>query len=389
MKEEEEENDNDFCACGSSKKEEKKEKDLSDIEEELIRPDTFEDFIGQERLKANFQNLVEGCKEDNKILDHILLSGPSGTGKTTMGKILAHELNVQMYYTTGSSINKIEELISILRLIKRGDILFIDEIHELGRRIRTFLYPVMEDFHFSATIKVAGQYVAYEADMPRFTIIGATTQKGKLEKPFEMRFKIKDRTDFYEEEDLITIIFRSAKIRNYSIFRDGALEITKRAKFTPRIANDILKRVGQYAKTIKEKEITTDIVTKVSTKLMGIDGLGLDSLDRAYLKYLANEMSGGPAGIDNLKTALEEEKNTLEIDVEPYLIKTGFIKRTTRGRVLTKKGFDYLGIDMKDILAKKLEVIGGLRYRKDISKEKRVSNIKDWVKKRREKEVKK
>lgn len=364
------------------------EKKKDDIEEELIRPNKFEDFIGQERLKANFRNLVFGCKEDNKVLDHVLLSGPSGTGKTTMGKIIAHELGAEIFYMTGSTIRKIEDMIAILGKVKRCDIIFIDEIHELSPKVRTFLYPVMEDFHFSYTGKVSGEYISFEANLERFTIIGATTQKGKLEKPFEMRFKIKDRTDFYPEEDLVTIIFRSAKIRSYSISKDGAKSIAKRAKLTPRIANNILKRVGDYAKTQKQKEITEDIVVEVCTKLIGIDGLGLDSLDRGYLNYLANEMSGGPAGIDNIKTALEEEKKTLEIDVEPYLIKIGFIKRTTRGRVLTKKGFDYLGIDMEDILAKKLEVIGGLRYRKDISKEKRVSNIKDWIKKRREKENK-
>lgn len=355
-------------------------KDQFDIEEELIRPDTFEDFIGQERLKANFQNLVFGCKEDNKVLDHVLLSGPSGTGKTTMGKIIAHELGVEIFYTTGSSIRKIEEIIGILVHVNRGDIVFIDEIHELTPKMRTFLYPVMDDFQYSFTMKEGGVWETFKIDMPRFTIIGATTQKGKLEKPFEMRFKIKDRTDFYPEEDLITIIFRSAKIRNYSISEDGAKSIAKRAKLTPRIANNILKRVGDYAKTQKQKEITEDIVTDVCTKLIGIDGLGLDSLDRDYLKYLANE---GPAGIDNIKTALEEEKKTLEIDVEPYLIKIGFIKRTTRGRILTPKGFDYLGIKIKDISEEKMEVIGGFRYRKE---EKKISNIKDWIKKRREKQ---
>ncbi len=388
----------------------KREKDLSDVEEDLIRPYTFEDFIGQDRLKANFQDLIAGCKEYNTVLDHILLSGPSGTGKTTVGKILAHELNVYMFYTTGPSISKIEELASILEKVKRGDIVFIDEIHELSTKIRTFLYPIMEDFHFTYNTKISGQIVTYEVDMPRFTLIGATTQKGKLEKPFEMRFKIKDRTEFYTEEDLISIIYRSAKIRNYTIFREGAIAIAKMAKFTPRKVNDILKRIGQYAKTKKENEITKEIVTYVSTKLLGIDEMGFDSLDVGYINYLANKMSGGPAGINDLKTALDEGKKTLEVDVEPYLIKIGFVKRTSRGRVLTKKCFDYLGINMKDIMAKKMEVIGGFRYRQEVDSEEESSlkewikkkgekegyrqdkenrNVKEWVKKRREKEAKK
>ncbi len=337
----------------------------SEIEIEELRPETFEEFIGQARLKEVLINYIDFHKKNNKIMDHILLTGPAGLGKSTIAKIIGHVNGAHVFDVTGPNLRKIEDVITIMGNIRRGDIMFIDEIHRINKNVEHFLYTIMTDFHFSATIKVAGDWRVLEASIPKFTVVGATTQPGLLTKPFLQRFGFRERIDYYSLEELIEIIYRSSRILGITIWREGAYEIAKRARFTPRIANRILKRVREYASKIQEGEIIGSTV-KEASKQLDIDELGLEKIDRDYLKYLADQ-KGGPCGIGNIASAIEEDIDTISQLHEPYMIRMGLIRKTAKGRILLEAGFKHLGLEMKEVVKdKKGDEVGG-RYRYDDS----------------------
>lgn len=351
--------------------------DIEEIEE--LRPIRFQDFVGQNRLKELLINYINFHQTKGKVMDHILLTGPAGLGKSTIARIVGEETGVQFFRSTGPSLRKIEDIITVMNFIKRGDILFIDEVHRLNKNVEHFLFTIMTEFHYSVTIKLCGEWGVLEKDLPKFTVVGATTQPGELDKPFLQRFGFKERLEYYTLEELIEIIFRSAKILGITIWREGALGIAERSRFTPRIANHILKRINEYAWSKGRKELNKEIIEQGS-KALGIDKLGLDNVDRAYENYLAN-MDGGPCGIKNIASAIEEDIDTIEELHEPYMIKIGHIKKTAKGRVLLRKGFEHLGKDIENIINKKGEEIGG-KYRYDDDE---VTNIpsKEELKKRK------
>jgi len=350
-----------------------------DQQQEQVRPSHFTEMIGQTRLKENFINLVTAAKISKRVFGHTLLEGLPGTGKTTLGKIVAKELGVNMFYVTGTSFQEESDIVPVLEKLKRGDILFVDEIHKLRPRLRVFLYQVMEDFHYSYTKYVKGEGdIFVDKDLPHFCLIGATTESGTLEQPLLDRFKNKDKTAPYTEREIFRIIKRSAGIWKMPIADDATTEIAKRSKFKPRIANNLLERVILYAVTQQAKEIDLKVAIE-GCRLMGVDKIGLNSTDLDYLQYLI-KMKGGPAGVDNIGKAIGEKKNTLEDHVEPYLIKIGFVIRTAKGRVLTENAYKYLNIKLDPIAQAKLATGMGNRY--TVEAPKGSSNIKDLLKKK-------
>ena len=316
---------------------------MNKIKDENIRPQNLDEFIGQEELKRNLKVFIKAAKERNQAIDHILLYGNPGLGKTTLARIIASELGVNLITSSGPVIERGADLAAILTNLSTNDILFIDEIHRLHPAVEEILYPAMEDFKLDLVIGQGPGARTVKIDLEPFTLIGATTRIGLLSSPLRDRFGVIFRLSFYSPEDLAKIIQRSARVFQIEITREGALEIGRRSRGTPRIANRLLRRVIDFAMVEEDEKITKEVARRALDRL-DIDPLGLDSMDRKILNILIKRFGGGPVGIKTIATACCEEIRTIEEIYEPYLIQLGFIKRTPRGRVATQRAYKHLKI---------------------------------------------
>lgn len=307
-----------------------------------LRPRDFANYIGQERLKQNLQLAIDAAKKRSEPLDHVLLHGPPGLGKTTMASVIAHEMGAQIRITSGPAIERAGDLASLLTNLSDGDILFIDEIHRLNRTVEEVLYSAMEDFKLDIMLGKGPSARSLRLDLPKFTIIGATTRTGSLAAPLRDRFGMIHRLEFYNPSEVQQIIERAAGILNVKIDKPAAAELAKRARLTPRIANRLLKRVRDYADVNGDGIIDTDLNFK-ALELMDIDELGLDSADRALLAAIIDNYKGGPVGVETLAAITAEERSTIEDFYEPYLMQIGLLERTPRGRRVTHKTYTHLG----------------------------------------------
>ncbi len=317
-------------------------KDDSDFDFSL-RPKTLNEYIGQEKVKENLSIYIEAARNRGEPLDHVLLYGPPGLGKTTLSAIIAHELGVNIRITSGPAIEKPGDLAALLSNLSENDVLFIDEIHRLSRSIEEVLYPALEDYALDIIIGKGPAARSIRIDLPKFTLVGATTRAGQLTGPLRDRFGVILRLELYSHEELCDIIMRSAVILGIACDKSGAMELAKRSRGTPRIANRFLKRVRDFAEVMGNGKITEDIV-KIALDRMEVDDLGLDSLDKRMLTMIIKGYNGGPVGLETLASALGEESVTLEDVCEPYLMQLGFLSRTPRGRCATALAYKHLGI---------------------------------------------
>ncbi len=320
------------------------EKNGDDTKEGSLRPTLLNEFIGQDRLKRHLDISLNAAKKREESVEHILLHGPPGLGKTTLASIIAHEMQVNFKITSGPAIERPGDLAAILTNLEKGDILFIDEIHRLNRAIEEVLYSAMEDFQLDIIIGKGPSARSIRLDLPAFTLIGATTRIGLLSAPLRDRFGIAERLEFYTPEQLREIIFRAADILQTKIDAYSCLEIARRSRGTPRIANRLLKRVRDWA-LIKAKGVIDKALIDEALESLGVDRLGLDEVDRHYLRCLVQKFGGGPVGIETLSAAISEETDTLEDVYEPYLLQLGFIERTPRGRLATGLAYQHLGVE--------------------------------------------
>lgn len=311
-----------------------------------IRPETIEEYIGQSEVKENIKIFVEAAKIRNEALDHVLLYGPPGLGKTTLAFIIAHELGTKIKTASGPSIEKTGDLAAILSSLEPGDVLFIDEIHRMPRYIEEVLYPAMEDFSLDIIVGSEGNTRNIKIDLPPFTLVGATTRAGDLSAPLRDRFGIISKLQFYTTEELTEIVKRTSRVLNMEIDDDAAYELAKRSRGTPRIANRLFKRVRDFALVKGTGKIDLDI-TKESLERLHIDKIGLDKTDHDLLLAIINKFNGGPVGIEALSSSIGEEVTTIEDVYEPYLLQTGLLKRTARGRMVTDKAYEVLGIEIR------------------------------------------
>lgn len=317
--------------------------------EETIRPDSLDEYIGQTEVKENMRVFIEAAKLRDESLDHVLLYGPPGLGKTTLAYIIAHELGRNIKTASGPSIEKSGDLAAILSTLEPGDVLFIDEIHRMPRYIEEILYPAMEDFSLDIIVGSDGNSRNIKIDLPPFTLVGATTRAGDLTGPLRDRFGIVSRLEYYTEEELFQIIKRTSRVLGVKIEDDAAKELSKRSRGTPRVANRMFKRVRDFALVMGNGNIDEKI-TKLSLERLKIDELGLDNIDKQLLEAIIYKFNGGPVGIESLAASISEEVTTIEDVYEPYLLQLGFIKRTTRGRVVTEKAYEHLNIKLDDRL---------------------------------------
>ena len=311
-----------------------------------LRPQCLDDYIGQEKAKKNLKIYIEAAKQRNDVLDHVLFYGPPGLGKTTLAGIIANEMDVNLKITSGPAIEKPGELASILNNLQEGDLLFVDEIHRLNRQVEEVLYPAMEDYAIDIVIGKGASARSIRLDLPKFTLVGATTRAGMLTAPLRDRFGVVHRLEFYTVNELTEIVKRSAKVFQVEIDEQGAIEIARRSRGTPRLANRLLKRVRDFAQVKYDGKITLE-VANFALDLLEVDTFGLDSTDRNILMTMIDQFTGGPVGLDTLAASIGEDSGTIEDVYEPYLIQNGFIARTPRGRVVTEKTYQHFGISMK------------------------------------------
>lgn len=310
--------------------------------ESHLRPQRLQEYIGQEKLKSTLQVYIDAAKSRGDSLDHVLFYGPPGLGKTTLSGIIAHEMGVNMKVTSGPAIEKPGEMAAILNNLQEGDVLFVDEIHRLNRQVEEVLYPAMEDFAIDIMLGKDSSARSIRLELPHFTLVGATTRAGLLTAPLRDRFGVVAKMEFYTTEELRTIILRSAKVLEVEIEEEGALELAKRSRGTPRLANRLLKRVRDFAQ-VKYNGVITKEVADFALDILDVDPMGLDNNDRAILLTIIQKFSGGPVGLDTLAAALGEDAGTLEDVYEPYLLMNGLINRTPRGRVATEHAYRHLG----------------------------------------------
>ena len=310
-----------------------------------LRPSSLNEFVGQDKLKENLKIFIAAANQRKEPLDHLLFSGPPGLGKTTLAHIISHELMVSIKSTSGPMLERPGDLAAILTNLSERDILFIDEIHRLPRIVEEVLYPAMEDYQLDIIIGQGPNARTLKLNLPKFTLIGATTRTGLLTSPLRDRFGIVNRLSFYSCSELETIIMRSAAILKVSIEKDAAFEIAKRSRGTPRIANRLLKRIRDFAQVLGDGKINL-VITRSSLLSLDVDERGLDDMDRKLLLTLIEKFSGGPAGIDTIAASLREDRETIEDVYEPYLLQEGFLERTPRGRVATRNAFIHLGRDI-------------------------------------------
>lgn len=324
---------------------------LQNSEEETseysLRPKTLNEYIGQTKVKENMKIYIEAAKKRGEPLDHVLLYGPPGLGKTTLANIIATEMNSNIRITSGPAIEKPGDLAALLTNLAPNDVLFIDEIHRLNRSVEEILYPALEDYNLDIIIGKGPSARSIRLDLPKFTLVGATTRAGSLTTPLRDRFGIVNRLELYNEEQLKMIVARSAEILEIKIDEDGAMEIAKRSRGTPRIANRLLKRVRDYAAVLGDGNITKKIAD-IALQKLEIDQMGLDNIDRKILETIAISYSGGPVGIETLASTIGEEVETIEDVYEPYLMQKGLVGRTPRGRIVLPKAYEHLGIKLGD-----------------------------------------
>ena len=315
--------------------------------ESHLRPTLLKDYIGQEKAKETLKIYIEAAKARGESLDHVLFYGPPGLGKTTLAGIIANEMEDNVKITTGPAIEKQGEMAAILNNLQEGDVLFVDEIHRLNRQVEEVLYPAMEDYVIDIMIGKGAGARSIRLDLPHFTLVGATTRAGMLTAPLRDRFGVVQRLEFYTEEELRTIIMRSAAVLGVEIDTRGALELAKRSRGTPRLANRLLKRVRDFAQVKYDGRITEE-VANYALDLLDVDRYGLDHMDRNLLLAMIEKFQGGPVGLETLAASIGEDSGTIEDVCEPYLLKNGFIQRTPRGRVVTEKAYGHLGISYKN-----------------------------------------
>lgn len=321
----------------------------TDIFESSLRPVCLDEYIGQDEIKENLRIFIEAAKMRNESLDHVLLYGPPGLGKTTLAHIIANELGTNIKTASGPSLEKSGDLAAVLSNLEPGDVLFIDEIHRMPKFVEEILYPAMEDFELDIIIGTDGKSRSIKVDLPPFTLVGATTRAGDLSSPLRDRFGIISKLNYYKDEELQSIVKRTSRVLNMNIEDDAALEIARRCRKTPRVANRLFKRVRDFA-LVKGTGIINHDITIDSLNRLKVDNFGLDQIDIEYLESLINKFNGGPVGVETIATSIGEEVTTIEDVVEPFLLQEGFIKRTPRGRVATDKAYEHLKISKQDSL---------------------------------------
>ena len=313
--------------------------------ETSLRPQYLKDYIGQERLKSTLKIYIDAARSRGEALDHVLFYGPPGLGKTTLSGIIANEMGVNMKVTSGPAIEKPGEMAAILNNLQKGDVLFVDEIHRLNRQVEEVLYPAMEDFAIDIMLGKEATARSVRLELPHFTLVGATTRAGLLTAPLRDRFGVVQKLEFYTPQELKVIILHSAKVLGVEIEESGAMELARRSRGTPRLANRLLKRVRDFAQ-VKYDGVITREVTDFALDIMDVDKLGLDQNDRNILHMIIDKFAGGPVGLDTLAAALGEDAGTLEDVYEPYLLMNGLINRTPRGRMATEAAYRHLGLEM-------------------------------------------